>query len=178
MAELATLARPYAEAVFDLAKETNSFDDWSSQLQLLTLMVTDPQLAEVINNPQVDKSVLTALLLDIGQAHLSAQGQNLVKILIDNHRLIAVSAIADEYERLRAQHQQYVHVEILSTYPLTESQQQNVATMLSQRLGKAVDISTRLDESLMGGWLIRAGDEVIDLSIHGRLHQLATELRS
>jgi F-type H+-transporting ATPase subunit delta len=174
MAELATLARPYSEAVFELAKTTDSFDEWSANLQFLTQVISDAGMAEVIANPRVDRGTLKRLLLDVSEGHFSELGKNLIKLLIDNHRLSAIPQIALQYEQLKAQYQGYVKVEITSTYAVKPPQQQEIEAILRRRLGKAVNISVTIDRSLMGGWLIKIGDQAIDLSVKGRLRQLAS----
>jgi F-type H+-transporting ATPase subunit delta len=177
MAEFATLARPYAEAVFDLAVEANNFDEWSDNLNFLATVIEDPTMAPVIANPQVNKNTLASLLLDVCKEQFSEAANNLLKILVDNNRLLAIPQLAVQYEQLKAQHQGYLNVEIASPYPINTEQQQELETALQKRLGKAVDISMTVDKSLLGGCLIRAGDKVIDASIKGRLQQLAAELR-
>jgi F-type H+-transporting ATPase subunit delta len=177
MAEYATLARPYAEAVFQLAKEANKLDIWSDNLAVLTAIVEDPAMATVIANPRIEKATLTRLLLDVCcNEQTSAESKNLVKLLVDNRRVPVVPQIALQYEQLKAQHQGYIKVEIASCYPVSTEQQQDLETVLQKRLGKAIDINITVDQSLLGGWLIRAGDQVIDLSVKGRLERLATEL--
>ncbi len=177
MAELATIARPYAEAIFNLANERNQLDDWSVMLNFLKLIVEDPLMVSVIANPQIDKNTLTQIWLAIGEGQLSETGNNLIKILVDNHRLLVIPQIAIQYETLKAQYQNYLEVEIMTPYPVTMPQQQTIETVLQQRLGKAAHIHITTDESLLGGWLVRAGDQVIDVSIKGRLQKLAAELR-
>lgn len=177
MAENATLARPYAEALFQLAKETNKLEVWSDNLTILTAIVEDSEMATVIANPRVEKSTLTSLLLEVCcNEQTGAESKNLIKLLVDNRRVPVVPQIAQQYEQLKAQHQGYLKVEIASSYPLNPEQQQEIETVLQKRLGKAVDINITVDQSLLGGWLIRAGDEVIDLSVKGRLERLTTEL--
>jgi F-type H+-transporting ATPase subunit delta len=174
MAELATLARPYSSAVFELAKSTDSFDEWSEHLKFLTNVVSDPGLAEVVANPRVDRNTLKRILLDLSEGHSSDLGKNLIKLLIDNNRLSAIPQIAVQYEQLKARHQGYVKVEIISTYAVKPPQQQEIEAILRKRLGRAVNVNITIDRSLMGGWLIKVGDQVIDLSVKGRLRQLAS----
>ena len=177
MAEFATLARPYAQAVFELAIDASNLDEWSNNLNFLATVVKDPTMAAVIANPKVSKDTLTRLLHEIGDPHFSTPAKNLVNILVDNHRLPVMPQIAFQYEQLKAQHQGHIQVEIASVFPVEPQQQQEIESILKKRLGKAVDITTRIDKTLLGGWLIRTGDEVIDLSIQGHLQRLAFELR-
>jgi F-type H+-transporting ATPase subunit delta len=178
MVELSTLARPYAEAIFDLAKETQRFEAWSRDLAGLTAIIEEPLMAEVIGNPRVARATLTRLLIEVvddnsGYPYL----HNLIKLLVENRRLRLVPHIATQFEELKAQHQGYVKVQMTSPYPVSSQQQQEIEAALQKRLGKAIDVTITIDETLVGGWIIRAGDEVLDLSIKGRLQQLATELR-
>lgn len=176
MAEFATLARPYAEAVIALAKDGGTFDNWSNDLQFLAAVVQTPEFIQVINNPRVDDATLTRLLLDISEGQVSDLAKNLVRVLIDNGKIRLMSYIATEFDKLKAQHQGYIKVDILSTYDVTPEQQQALQTALQQRFGKAVQMNMRTDEALIGGWLIRAGDQVIDASVRGRLQQLGQQL--
>ncbi|EDN70919.1 ATPase, F1 complex, OSCP/delta subunit [Beggiatoa sp. PS] len=177
MAEIATLARPYAEAVFKLAVDGNNFEQWSNALNFLSIVIQDPIMGKVIANPKVEKETLTRILFDICDEALDEPGKNLVKILVDYHRLPAMPQIALQYEQLKAQHEGYVKVDIASAYPVKPEQQQEMEGILKKRLGKGVDISINVDKSLLGGWLIHAGDQVIDLSVKGHFEKLATELR-
>ncbi len=177
MAELATLARPYATAVFELAVEADNYEQWSNNLNFLATVVADPTMLQVIANPKVDKGILSHIMLDVCKEQFDDVGKNLVKLLVENNRLPVIPEIVLQYELLKAQHQNYLNIEIASPYPVELSQQQEVESVLQKRLGKAVNVKTTIDKSLVGGWLIRAGDEVIDVSIKGRLQQLTTELR-
>lgn len=172
MAELATLARPYAEAVFDTAKESDDFALWSETLSFLTSVLEDPSVSAIIANPRIDKHTISSILLDICESQMTAMGINLVRILIDNDKLPIIPQIAMQYERLRSEHQGYIEVEITSAYPVTPVQQQQTEEALQRRLGKAIVIKIINDSALIGGWLVRIGDQVIDLSVKGRLQQL------
>jgi F-type H+-transporting ATPase subunit delta len=178
MAEIATLARPYAEAVFQIAKEETSFDVWSENLDFLMQVIGDPFMIQVIKNPLVSKEELRHVLLDVCNEKISTGvGQNLIKLLLDNGRLDIIPQLVQQYEQLKAEHLGYVKVDIISTYTVESHQLQTIEAVLKERLGKAVDIVITVDRNLIGGWLVRIGDQVIDMSIKGRLQQLATELR-
>ncbi|MCK5719884.1 MAG: F0F1 ATP synthase subunit delta [Thiomargarita sp.] len=177
MAELATLARPYAGAVFDLAKTTNSLDTWSNNLKFLEIVVQDDQINNIIHNPKIDKNTISNLLLDICSEQLDQVGINLLKVLLENKRLAVIPQLVAQYELLKAHNQGFLKVEIAASYPVEQAQQETIKTILQKRLGKTIDINITLDESLLAGCLIHAGDDVIDLSVKGRLQQLATELR-
>lgn len=177
MAEQATLARPYAQAVFGLAKDSSTLDEWSGNLSLLEQVVTSAELAAIRNNPKTDKATLQKLLLEICGEHLSGHGQSLLKMLSDNGRLGILPELARQYEELKAGYQGRVKVHLVSTYAVKASQKSQIIEALKKRLGKEIEIEVSIDRTLLGGWLIRTGNQVIDLSARGRLQQLAVDLR-
>lgn len=178
MAELATLARPYAEAVFMLAKESGNFAGWSDMLGFLSQVIRQPEISSLFHNPRIHKETVVKLLLDIGADQLDAAGQNLLKLLAGNRKLTVIPQIAQQYEALKALHEGYLKVDLVSTYAVSKQQRQDLENLLQKRFGKRVEIEAAIDRSLLGGWLIRAGDQVIDLSVRGRLQQLAGQLRN
>ncbi|MDM8567389.1 F0F1 ATP synthase subunit delta [Candidatus Halobeggiatoa sp. HSG11] len=177
MAELATLARPYAKAIFELAVEKNELENWSDNLVFLTAVTKDTTMAQVISNPDIEEKTLINLLIDICSERFDEIGKNLIKVLAENNRLPVVSELSIQFEQMKAVHQGYAQVEIISPYPVEPSQLQEVEDILKKRLGEAVDISTTIDKTLLGGWLVRVDKEVIDLSVNGYLRQLAADLR-
>ena len=177
MAELATLARPYAKAVFELAVEKNKIDSWSDNLKFLTVVIQDTAMAKIIGNPDIAEKTLISILLDVCSDRFDEFGQNLIKVLVENNRLLVIPDLSVQFEQMKAVYQGYAQVEIISPYPVEPSQLQEVEDILKKRLGEAVDISTTIDKSLLGGWLVRVDKEVIDLSVNGYLRQLALELR-
>jgi F-type H+-transporting ATPase subunit delta len=176
MAELSTLARPYAEAAYKRAKQTNSIKDWSDVLQFLSTVAHDQELLAIVGNPRVSKEKLTQLLLDICQDHISDEGKNLVKLLIENGKLILLPIISTLYELHKAEDEGYVNVDLYSAYSLTKAEQSRYTAMLEKQLNKKVNAVVSVDKSLIGGILAKAGDKVIDGSIRGQIHQLAKRL--
>ncbi|MCF6252376.1 MAG: F0F1 ATP synthase subunit delta [Methylococcaceae bacterium] len=176
MSELSTLARPYAEAVFKTAVETKTVSDWSDMLSFLSFVMQDYEIVAIVANPKVSQEQLTTLLLDICQGQLIKQGENLVKLLVQNDRLILASQISELFEAYKAEHEGYVDVEITSAFALTKEEQKKVAITLKKQLGKDVQITTSIDKSLIGGYIAKAGDKVIDGSVKGQLQQLAKKL--
>ncbi|MEK7989842.1 MAG: F0F1 ATP synthase subunit delta [Thiotrichaceae bacterium] len=176
MAELSTVARPYAEAIINLATENSALDKWSENLGFLSATTQDDAVVKMVANPSVNTKILTKILLDICESQDDGV-KNLVKTLIDNQRLDVVPYIAVEYEKLKAEKQNKLKVELVSAYEVAPEQQQELQTALQKRFGKQIDINISIDAELIGGWMIRAGDDVIDASVKGRLQQLATELR-
>ena len=176
MSELSTLARPYAEAVFKRALETKAVSEWSDMLSFLGLVMQDDELATVISNPKVTQEQLTQLLLDICQDQLQKEGVNFLKLLVQNDRLLLAPQISELYESYKAEHEGYVDVEVISAYALSKEEQNKFATTLKKQLGKTVHITTSIDKNLIGGFIAKAGDKVIDGSIKGQLQQLAKKL--
>jgi F-type H+-transporting ATPase subunit delta len=174
--EKTTIARPYAEAVFGRALETEELDQWSDMLGLLSAVVGSPELSGLVANPKLSRAQLQDLIIDIVGEHLNQEGQNLVKILVSNNRLPVLPQIAELFEQLKHQHKGIVKVDVRSAYDLAEAERDELAVALKQRLGQDVEITVEKDPSLLGGVSIRAGDLVIDGSVRGQLHKLANEL--
>ncbi len=174
--EKTTIARPYAEAVFGRARETDQLDLWSDMLELLSAVVRSPEISGLIDNPKLSREQLQELMLEIGGGHLNDEGQNFVKIVVANDRLPLLPEIALHYEQLKRENQGVLKVEVHSAYALNAAQQKELSSALAARLGREIEISAEKDPALIGGVLIRAGDLVIDGSVRGQLRKLANEL--
>ncbi len=176
MTELATLARPYAEAAFKRAKETGSSQAWADSLQFLSVVVQDADLAAIVNNPKIGSDRLLQLLLDICADKLSDEAKNLLKLLVQNGKLKLLPNISVLYEEYKANDEGYVNVDLCSAYALTKAEQNKYVAMLEKYLNKKVNATVTVDKSLIGGIRAKAGDKVIDGSVSGQLHQLAKRL--
>ena len=171
-----TIARPYAEAVFARAVETDKLDLWSDMLSLLATAAQDPALSGLIASPKLDKAQMTELMLDIGGGRLSDEGQNLVRVLVANDRLAVLPEIATLFETRKAEQQGTLDVEVTSAFAMAAEQEQQLAEALKRKLGREIRITTTQDPELIGGFKLRAGDMVIDGSVSGQLGKLANEL--
>ena len=176
MTERTTLARPYAEAVFRLAQERKTLKAWSEMLQLVAAVAVDPQVAALIDNPRVARERFVAFFLDVCGKKLDKDAANFIRLLSENHRLVLLHEIAAVYETLRAQAECRVEAEVVSAAEVSAAQLKDIAAALKKRLGRDIDLSTRIDPALIGGIVIRAGDLVIDGSVQGKLRALATHL--
>ncbi len=176
MAENITIARPYAQAVFELAREQSAFDQWSGMLELLSVVVTDTQMIPVIGDPRVSGDALVELIIDVCGKGLTEQGRSLVRVLAENRRLELVPEMRALYESMRAEAEQIVQAEVVSAFPLTDEQKKSIAGALSRRLGRQVQLTCETDEALIGGAVIRAGDLVIDGSVAAHVNRLASAL--
>lgn len=174
--EAITIARPYAEAVYKLAEEKSAMDDWSELLAFYAAVMRDPAMSGISMNPQLTQDQLESLMLDIGEGRLSDDGANFIRLLVDNGRLDVLPEIAEVFENLKKQNEGTLEVEVLSAFPVTEEQTQELAKVLQERLGRDVIISSQEDPEIIGGVRIRAGDVVIDGTVQGQLQQLAKEL--
>jgi F-type H+-transporting ATPase subunit delta len=177
MSELATLARPYAAAVFKRAKETNATASWSQSLAFMSAVLGDKDISVAVDNPKVNKERLSVLLLDICQGHVTEENENFLKLLVHNNRLGLVSTIAKLFEAYKAEDEGYVEVEALTAYALSKEAKHDLTTTLEKNLGKKIHMNVTVDKSLIGGVLVRAGDRVIDGSIRGRLQHMQKALQ-
>ena len=191
MAELAPIARPYAQAVFEMARDGNQLADWSAVLQLAAAAAATDEFHRLLQSPTADLKALAGLLTAICREQLpdnaplsaasrsgqdAAPAENLLRLLAENRRLSALPAIAEAYEALRARAENVVDVEVASATALDEAQQQRLTEALKKRLGKQVRLHLKLDPALLGGARLQVGDQVIDGSVRTRLEKLANAM--
>lgn len=178
MSELATLARPYAAAVFKRAKETGAIDQWSETLAFLAQLMAAEGVKSAAGNPKLGRHGFANLLIESCQQGLAEEGKNLIRLLADNGKLLLAGQIAVLYEQYRAEEQGFLDARVASAYALDDAEQKQLAKSLQKALGKKVRLDVTVDRSLIGGVVIRAGDKVIDGSIKGQLQRLAKRLDS
>lgn len=170
-----TIARPYAQAVFELARDRNELAVWSGRLELLAAVVSDPDMARLLGDPRISAERLAELIADVCGDALG-DGGSLVRVLAENRRLALVPELRLHYEACRAEEEKLVHAEVTSAFPLTDEQRDRIAAALRKRLGREVELTYTTDESLIGGAVIRAGDLVIDGSVAAHVDRLASTL--
>jgi F-type H+-transporting ATPase subunit delta len=176
MAEKSTIARPYAQAVFELAAASKQIGPWSERLQLLTAVAADSRVQRLIGHPRVARARLAALLIDICGARLDGQAKALVGVLVENRRLDLLPEISALFAQYRAEAEKSVQAEVVSAFPLSKEQESAIAVSLKKRLGREVSLKCTTDATLVGGAVVRAGDLVIDGSVTGHLDRLANAL--
>jgi F-type H+-transporting ATPase subunit delta len=176
MAEKSTIARPYAEAVFQTAEAAGQLQQWSDMLQTVAVIAADADMQAVIGNTSVNKAQLAQLIIDVAGDVMTEQGSNLIKLLAENRRLDVVAEITEQFETLKAEAEKTVEAEVISAQEVSAAQQSLIAEKLKARLGREVSLKCSVDESLMGGAIIKAGDMVIDGSVSGQLNKLSVEL--
>jgi len=177
MAEAITIARPYATAIFRLAKEKNALAAWSDQLALLAAIANDAQMKVIIDDPKLPSSELERMVLAIGAGKLNEQAVNLVKLLIENNRLVIIADIANAYEDLKALDEGSLDAEITAAAQPTDAQVKTLVKQLETKFGKKIEVQVKLDPELIGGIKIVVGDTVIDASVRGQLQELAYTLK-
>lgn len=177
MSELATLARPYAVAVFKRAKETSSAALWSDSLSFMATITGTAEINALVGNPKFSKGRLTELMLDICKGHIDTEAVNFLKLLITNGRLGLLPKIATIFEDLKAEAEGYIDVAVMTAFPFAKEDEKKFATSLEKTLNKKVHMNVAVDKSLIGGVLVRAGDRVIDGSIKGQLQNLRKALQ-
>ena len=177
MSEVTTLARPYAKAVLDLAQQSGAaLSEWQQRLDLLAALVSYPPIRAVIDNPLQTAEQKRQLIIDALGPELGPEGISLVSLLIENGRLLLAPQIAELYGAMRAEAEGSVDAEVTTATPMDADQQQRISEALSRRLGRRVNLSSRVDASLVGGAVIRAGDLVIDGSVRSQLERLSRAL--
>ena len=179
MAEYITLARPYAKAVFELARDKDTLDVWSRTLASLAGLCADVSVQELLVSPKASAPVRAEILIELaaksGQK-LDLQGRNFVGLLAENRRLGLLPDIAIDFERLRAEAENTLDVELRAAMPVAPAEQKRIGDALHKKLGRNITLRYVQDKTLIGGAVIRAGDLVIDGSVREKLGRLATEL--
>ena len=178
MAERATIARPYAKAAFEYARDARAFPEWSGALQLAAEIVADPRVAALVKNPELTVDRIADFVNGVAGDKFTAGMQNFVRVLAANRRLLLLPEIAAHYEVFRAQVENTVDVEVISAVKLDAAQSEKLAAAINTRLKRRVNMHNTVDATLLGGAVIRAGDLVIDGSLKGRLERLRTDLTS
>lgn len=178
MAELTTLARPYAKAAFATARGQDALAQWSHDLQLAALVVANPDMRRILGLPGISESEKAELLCDCFETSPSESVKNFFSLLSENRRLALLPEINTLFQGYRAEFDRTLDVNLSTPYELTDEQQHKLAEALSQKLERKVTIETSLDKTLIGGVVIRTGDMVIDASVRGRLNKLADSLGS
>ncbi len=183
MADNNTIARPYAQAVFELASAAGELSAWSESLDIAGQFLDDGGLVEYLSTPALSDEkrleFLGGLFKSANATKLAGgnkHGDNFLRLLLENKRIAVMPEIAAHFEVLKADIENTVEATVTSATPLTSSQQKEMASALKKRLGREVNITTEIDENLIGGAVIRAGDVVIDGSLRARLEGLATAL--
>jgi len=176
MAELATVARPYAEAAFRSAQQNGTLAAVGEGLAMLAAAERDEGMRSVLLNPKVTAQQKKALLESIVGDRMDTVVKNLVSLVIDNHRETLLGHIEEQFDELKREQEKVVRARITSAQPLTDAQRADIVGALERRYGKKVEAELDVDASLLGGARVQVGDQVIHASVRDALAQMAAAL--
>lgn len=176
MAEISTIARPYAVAAYKLGKEKNTLAKWSEMLGFASAVAQNDQMQAFIGNPKVLSTELEANFLKVCGDKLNVQGQNMIKVLVEYGRLSILPAIAQAFEELKAQDEGTLEAKIITASKISDSDTKSLVKKLEAKFGKKIEATVSVDPEIIGGMKIIVGDTVIDASVQGQLQNLAYTL--
>jgi F-type H+-transporting ATPase subunit delta len=176
MAEIATVARPYAEATFKSALEHQRLGAVADGLLLMAAVARDEQMRSVLSDPKVSGEQKKQLFLAVTGERLDPLLKNLLAVLVDNRRDELIAEIAGQYDTLKHEHERVVRATITSAQPLDDHQRNDIVSALERRYGKKVEAEIAVDPQLLGGARVQVGDQVIHASVRDALAQMAAAL--
>ncbi len=177
MSELTTIARPYAKAAFELAVEKGTIESWNDMLFFAGHVASNEQASAILAGLPT-ATAQAELFINLCAEQLNEQGQNLVKVMAENGRLIALPEVAQLFAALKADYDKEIEIDVISATPLVAAQQETLVAALEKRFARKVKLNCSEDATVVGGLIIKAGDTVIDGSVRGKLNRLATTLQS
>lgn len=178
MSSQITIARPYAKAVFEFAAKEKRIAEWREFLYTMAWITEQPKVQQVFRDPRFTADQCYRWILDV-YAELSQgheQEKNFLQLLASRKRLMILPQVFELFEAHRVEQEKIISVEVTSIFPLNASEQQHLIQALKRRLHRDVMLDYRLDSSIIGGLVIKAGDLVIDGSVRSKLARLANEL--
>jgi F-type H+-transporting ATPase subunit delta len=177
MSEKTTIARPYAVAVFEQARQEGALQRWSEMLAVAAAIVKDPMMATLLASPLISREQLAGLIIEVGGECFAEGIKNLIYVLAANDRFLVLPEIAASFDNLKAEVEKRVDVEVVSAYAIDATQEHILTQALEKRFGRTVNITISIDQDLIGGAVVHMGDVVIDGSLRAGLTQMANELR-
>ena len=177
MAENTTIARPYAEAAFAIAREQNALAAWSDMLRLAAGLVRDPRVAMALDNPRLGAAEKQTLLLDVAGDRLSGDARNFVRVLVEADRVALLPEIATLFDAQKDRVEGTAKAEIETAFELSPEQLSELTSALERRFGKRVEATVRVNPELIGGARVTVGDNVIDGSVQAKLAAMSVGLR-
>ena len=178
MAELATIARPYAEAAFALAREGGALPKWADTLSTLAAVTADPKVSAAVDNPKLSheqkQSMFTTLLGD----KLDVATTSFVKVLLEADRVKLLPQINEHFQALKRDNDNVARATIVSAFPLTDQQRDELKGALAKRYGRQIETAEEVDSALLGGARIIVGDQVIDRTVVGQLNKMSRQIKA
>ena len=178
MAEARTVTRPYAEAVFKLARADNTLPAWSDMLQLTATVASDERIRALIGNPKIPAKRLSELLLSICGDKLSSEGRNFILLLVENRRVEILPQVSELFEQLKSQHEGVLEANIASAFAMSDVQLKDLVLNLEAKFKRKIEAKVSVNPELIGGVKVEIGDEVLDASVRGKLEAMAIALKS
>lgn len=178
MSELLTQSRPYAEAIFDIAKEEQTLDAWVSDLSIVVSAMQEEAVKILINTPDLSQRNKAEIFTSLFEGEISKKVSNFVLVIGQANRINLLESVLESFKRLVALEKNQKNVMVASSYSLEQDQLDKIQTALQKRTGSEINISTHLDKSLIGGIKISYEDQVIDLSLKNKLEALKAQLRN
>ena len=177
MAEQITVARPYAEAVFALAREQNAMPAWAEMLRLASNVASDARVREALDNPRLSVAAKESLFLAICGDKLNADGKSFVRVLLEADRFSLLPEIQELFDALKDGADGVARAQIVSAFPIGDAELAGLKSALERRFGKKIEALVSVDPQLIGGAKMVVGDTVIDGSVQGELQAMASHLR-
>ncbi len=178
MAELSTIARPYAEAVFKLADGSSKLVDWSTMLAALAQVSESARVREAVADPNLPAAKVAGIYISILSGRLSAECENFIRVLAENRRLALLPEIREQYEKFKNEREGTVEAEIYTAFDLAPAQLTDLIARLEKHTGRKVKARVSVDKELIGGVRIAIGDKVIDASARAQLAALESALKA
>jgi len=178
MSQNTTIARPYAKAAFAVANQSGRLTEWLTMLQTATVVIESPRVSELLSSPSLSAEQQTAAIVSVCGDEIDKQVASFIAVLAENKRLSLMSEIVSLFDAMKANQEKRVDVEVISAYALDEAADIKLKEALKKRLQREVSLSSRVDQSLIGGLVLRTDDLVIDGSLRGRLNKLAEAMNS
>ncbi|MEI5640061.1 MULTISPECIES: F0F1 ATP synthase subunit delta [unclassified Pseudoalteromonas] len=177
MSELTTIARPYAKAAFELAVDKGTVEAWNDMLFFAGQVTSDEQVKTLLGSIATEAEQ-SEVIIKLCAEQLNEQGQNLIKLMAENERLAAIPAVAELFAELKADYEKEIEVDVVSATALADDAQAKLVAALEKRFARKVKLNCSIDEAIVSGLVIKAGDTVIDGSVRGKLERLTTSLQS
>jgi F-type H+-transporting ATPase subunit delta len=175
MAELATIARPYAEAVFRVAQPTK-LNLWAEVLSEMSQVAAVPEFREIAGDPRYARAQLVDIFLGSLKVAVDAEAKNFISMLVENSRLALLPEIEQQFRELKNAFESTADAQIVSAFPMSDSQVNELLAALEKKFGRKLNASLSVDASLIGGVRVTVGDEVLDSSVSARLQNMQTVL--
>ena len=176
MSSLATLARPYAKAAFELAQDEQTLARWDDMLSLASNIATDDSMAKLLDSPDVSNAQVVSIITDSAGEAFDGRFRDFLSVLSSNGRLPLLPYITILYRRLRDKAEKRLSVKVVSAIALDEDQAGRMREALTRRFDCEIELENEIDAEVIGGAVVYAGDQVIDGSLRGRLQKLSNSL--